>query len=173
MKPDELNIEEAMKVLGVVPEMDWEAIRAAYRQKVLLTHPDIVLGEDSKTLIIKVNLAFELLSEVTEQGRKPIPSKELTSKENNGFSLSLEHIDTFQQIVEVSHGIGDVVYVSEKEGLIQVLLNSGEESQSTLLVAFDFSKKPTEALFTMETDNAIHAPDFQSIVKQFSTLRSL
>ena len=55
MKPDELNIEEAMKVLGVVPEMDWEAIRAAYRQKVLLTHPDIVLGEDSKTLIIKTD----------------------------------------------------------------------------------------------------------------------
>ena len=173
MKPDQVNIEEAMKVLGVKPEMEWEAIRAAYRQKVLLTHPDITSGEDPETLMIEVNLAFELLSDVTDQGNKPIPCKELRSEEDNGFSLSLEHINTFHQIVEVSYEIGDVVYVSEEEGLIQVLLNSGEESQSTLLVAFDFSKKPAQALFTMETDNAIHAPDLQSIVKKFSTLRSL
>ena len=93
MKPDQVNIEEAMKVLGVKPEMEWEAIRAAYRQKVLLTHPDVTSGEDPETLMIEVNLAFKLLSDVTDQGNKPIPCKELRSEEDNGFSLSLEHIN--------------------------------------------------------------------------------
>ena len=97
----------------------------------------------------------------------------MTSKENNGFSLSLEHIDTFQQIVEVSHGIGDVVYVSEKEGLIQVLINAGTEAQSMLLIAIDFSVEPTQALFTMETDDAAHAPSLKNIIEKFSTLRAV
>jgi len=173
MRPDLINIEEAMKVLGVLPEMEWEAIRVAYRQKVLLTHPDIALGEDKETLMIEVNLAFKLLSEVTEQGKKPIPSKELTSGEDNSFSLSLKHIDAFQQIVEASHEIGDVIFLSEEEGLIQVLLNTGTEAQSMLLIAIDFSVEPTQALFTMETDDAAHAPDLKSIIEKFSTLQAL
>ncbi len=173
MKSDQISIEEAMTVLGVKPEMDWEAIRAAYRQKVLLTHPDIAEGETPETLMVEVNLAFNLLSDVTDQGKNPIPSRELKSEEDQGFSLSFEHINAFQQIVEVSQQIGDVVYVSGEEGLIQVLLNSGKESQSVLLIALDFSKNPTQALFTMETDNSIHAPDLQIIVKKYSTLRSL
>tara|TARA_B100001250_G_scaffold379241_1_gene369746 strand:- start:2205 stop:2726 length:522 start_codon:yes stop_codon:yes gene_type:complete len=173
MRQNQINIEEAMKVLGVVPAMEWEAIRAAYRQKVLLTHPDIALGEDQETLMIEVNLAFKLLSEVTEHGQKPIPSKELKRGEDRSFSFSLEHIDALQKIVEVSHEIGDVIYLSEEEGLIQVLINAGTEAQSMLLIAIDFSVEPTQALFTMETDDAAHAPSLKNIIEKFSTLRAV
>ena len=50
----------------------------------------------------------------------------------------------FDLILDVSHDVGDVIYVSEEEGLVQVLIDAGKRTESILLAQIDNSVLPSK-----------------------------
>tara|TARA_B100000029_G_scaffold463299_1_gene496475 strand:- start:326 stop:847 length:522 start_codon:yes stop_codon:yes gene_type:complete len=173
MGSNQVNIQKAMKILGVTAEMDWEGIRNIYRKKIQQIHPDRTDGDRSTGETVELNLAFEVLSQATDEGRNPIPIGQTTSDLSQEIAVPIKHIDSFHQIIEDGHEIGDVTYVSEEEGLIQVLLNAGTQYESMLLIAFDFSTEPATALFTMESKDRSKAPDLDAVIERFANLQAL
>ena len=75
--------------------------------------------------------------------------------------------DTFDRIFDISHDVGDVIYVSEDDGLIQVLIDVGKRSESVLLIQIDGSKQPVQVLFTLELQSGDQPINLIDLVKQF------
>ena len=64
-----LNLEEAHKLLGINPTASWEEVKKAYKEKIILSHPDKVnhlseeLQEKAKELTLKLNNALEIIKQ--------------------------------------------------------------------------------------------------------------
>jgi hypothetical protein len=63
-----LELAEARRVLGVEARDDWSVVRAAYRERVRLAHPDIA-GHGGTTRTVELNAAYRALSIARREGR--------------------------------------------------------------------------------------------------------
>lgn len=62
-----LDLEEARKLLGINPTASWEEVKKAYKEKIVLSHPDKVnhlseeLQEKAKEVTLKLNNALDII----------------------------------------------------------------------------------------------------------------
>ncbi len=62
-----LDLQEAHKLLGINPAASWEEVKKAYKEKIVLSHPDKVnhlseeLQEKAKELTLKLNKALDII----------------------------------------------------------------------------------------------------------------
>lgn len=71
-----MDLAAARAVLGVTPADDWAVVRAAYRERIRLAHPDVA-GEAGVARSVQLNAAYRALSLAKRQGRlhePPAPS---------------------------------------------------------------------------------------------------
>ena len=78
-----------------------------------------------------------------------------------------------KKILDASHDVGDVIYVSADEGLIQVLIDAGKRSESILLVQIDNSVQPAQVLFTLELQSGDQPLNLVELVKQFGDFEQI
>ncbi|MCH1513443.1 MAG: J domain-containing protein, partial [Acidimicrobiales bacterium] len=100
------DILNALEELGATPEMSWGVIRAHYRQRIREVHPDLVNSRTATTETARLNNAFDILSQVTESGRKPLPIAKSNSLIPAAFEFSVPLIDAFHEFVAAAHHIG-------------------------------------------------------------------
>jgi hypothetical protein len=161
------DILNALEELGATPEMSWGVIRAHYRQRIREVHPDLVNSRTATTETARLNNAFDILSQVTESGRKPLPIAKSNSLIPAAFEFSVPLIDAFHEFVAAAHHIGSVTYSSRDDGLIRIRLEQGIGNVSELLIVLDTAVEPVTALFTLESSNKETAPELGSVVTHF------
>lgn len=167
MLPNHSDILNALEELGATPEMSWGVIRAHYRQRIREVHPDLVNSRTATTETARLNNAFDILSQVTESGRKPLPIAKSNSLIPAAFEFSVPLIDAFHEFVAAAHHIGSVTYSSRDDGLIRIRLEQGIGNVSELLIVLDTAVEPVTALFTLESSNKETAPELGSVVTHF------
>lgn len=163
-------IDDALRVLDVDRDASWDEIRSTYRERIRLAHPDLGGGETTNDATISLNAAYAALVAATRNGKEPLPIPEPVQDaefESTSVVRFAEVTDPFDVILDASHDVGDVIYVSEDEGLIQVLIDAGKRSESILLVQIDNSIQPVQVLFTLELQSGDHPLDLVELVKQF------
>ncbi|MDG1846559.1 MAG: J domain-containing protein [Acidimicrobiales bacterium] len=167
MLPNHSDILNALEELGATPEMSWGVIRAHYRQRIREVHPDLVNSRTATTETARLNNAFDILSQVTESGRKPLPIAKSNSLIPAAFEFSVPLIDAFHEFVAAAHHIGSITYSSRDDGLIRIRLEQGIGNVSELLIVLDTAVEPVTALFTLESSNKETAPELGSVVTHF------
>ncbi|CAK7898688.1 diphthamide biosynthesis protein 4 [[Candida] anglica] len=80
-------------VLGVAPNSTTSEIKRAYREKLLLTHPDKVGGELSTDLIQQIQLAYKVLSDETH--RQEYDDELARGLQKQGFNINGEGLDIY------------------------------------------------------------------------------
>ena len=144
-----VSVDDALRLFDADRNTPWEEIRSLYRKQVRSAHPDLRDDEDKDDLIVSLNAAYTTLVEATENGKRPLPAQKSNAKvepEANSVVRFSGTGDTFDRIFDISHDVGDVIYVSEDDGLIQVLIDAGKRSESVLLIQIDGSKQPVQVL---------------------------
>ena len=68
-----MEVAEALSVLGVDEDASWSEVRASYRRLLLSNHPDVHRSAGASKRTARIISAYELLTEVTANGRKPFP----------------------------------------------------------------------------------------------------
>ena len=68
-----MEVAEALSVLGVDADASWSEVRASYRRMLLSNHPDVRRSAGASKRTARIISAYELLTEVTANGRKPFP----------------------------------------------------------------------------------------------------
>ena len=163
-----LSVDEALRTLDVQRDAAWDEIRSAYRDRVRSAHPDISEGNDNH--IVSFNAAYATLVAATKNGKEPLPVKESLPQEEPDAKSVLRFTDTddpFDLILDASHDVGDVIYVSEDEGLVQVLIDAGKRTESILLVQIDSTVFPIQVLFTLELQSGDQPLDIVNLVSKF------
>lgn len=62
-----LDLHEAHKLFGINPSASWEEVKKAYKEKIILSHPDkvnhlsIELQEKAKELTLRLNKALDII----------------------------------------------------------------------------------------------------------------
>ena len=165
-----VSIDDALRLFDADRDTPWEEIRSLYRKQVRSAHPDIRNDEDKDDLIVSLNAAYATLVEATENGKRPLPVHKSDAKaepEANSVVRFSGTGDTFGRIFDLSHDVGDVIYVSEDDGLIQVLIDAGKRSESVLLIQIDGNKQPVQVLFTLELQSGDQPINLIDLVKKF------
>ena len=165
-----VSIDDALRLFGADRATPWDEIRSLYRKHVRSAHPDLRDNEDKDDLIVSLNAAYATLVEATENGKRPLPVHKSNAKaepEANSVVRFSGTGDTFGRIFDLSHDVGDVIYVSEDDGLIQVLIDAGKRSESVLLIQIDGSKQPVQVLFTLELQSGDQPINLIDLVKKF------
>ncbi len=74
-----MEVAEALSVLGVDEDASWSEVRASYRRLLLSNHPDVHRSAGASKRTARIISAYELLTEVTANGRKPFPPPRVRS----------------------------------------------------------------------------------------------
>lgn len=170
------TVDEALRVLEVGQDATWDEIRSAYRDSVRSAHPDINTSQVNNNLVISLNEAYATLVAVTNNGKKPIPVEESSPQEESDAKSVVrfsDSADPFDLILDVSHDVGDVIYVSEEEGLVQVLIDAGKRTESILLAQIDNSVLPIQVLFTLELQSGDQPLDIVNLVSKFGDFEAI
>ena len=165
-----ISVDEALRLLDVKRDTPWEEIRSLYRHRVRSAHPDLSNDDDTNDLIVSLNAAYATLADETQNGKHPLPQMKPTSEAEHGASSVVRFTDmagTFDRIFDLSHDIGDVIYVSQDDGLIQVLIDAGKRSESVLMIQIDGSKQPIQVLFTLELQSGDQPINLVDLVGKF------
>ena len=169
---NQANIDESLRLIGATRNTPWEEIKSLYRAKALTAHPDTSRDATDDGFIVSLNAAYATLVGATDNGRNNLPDiKQKIEEEKSSSVVRFAEIsDPFTAILNTCHEIGDVIYVSEAEGLIQVLVDSGKPTESVLLVQIEQTATPIQILFTLELHSG-HIPlNIIDVVKEFGDL---
>ncbi|MDG2300375.1 MAG: J domain-containing protein [Acidimicrobiales bacterium] len=165
-----VSVDDALRLLDVERDTPWEEIRSLYRQRIRSAHPDLGNDENENDLVISLNAAYATLAEATKNGKEPLPTKIPTVEaepETNSVVRFSDQLDPFDLLLDVSDDVGDVIYASEDDGLIQVLIDGGKRSESILLIQINESKQPVQVLFTLDLQSGDHPINLADLVKRF------
>ncbi len=165
-----VSVDDALRLLDVERDTPWEEIRSLYRQRIRSAHPDLGHDENENDLVISLNAAYATLAEATKNGKEPLPRKIPTVEaepEANSVVRFSDQLDPFDLLLDASHDVGDVIYASEDDGLIQVLIDGGKRSESILLIQINESKQPVQVLFTLDLQSGDHPINLADLVKRF------
>ena len=164
------SVHDALRLLDVERDTPWEEIRSLYRRRIRSAHPDLGHDENENDLVISLNAAYATLAEATKNGKEPLPAKIPTVEaepETNSVIRFSDQLDPFDLLLDVSDDVGDVIYASEDDGLIQVLIDGGKRSESILLIQINESKQPVQVLFTLDLQSGDHPINLADLVKRF------
>ena len=169
MEATRSEIHKALAQLGVSADMAWEQIRASYRKQIRAVHPDLIDSDSAATETARLNLAFGVLVEATDNGRIPLSELHSDRPASVALELAVSTEDVFRQFVSAAHNVGEVTYISQEDGLINVFLSSEAE----LLIHLENDTDPVTALFTLESSGQSTDLNIRHVVTRFQEALSI
>ena len=171
-----LSVDEDLQTLDAQRDAAWDDIRSAYRDRVRSVHPDVNEASDNDNLVVSLNAAYATLVAATKNGKEPLPVQESPPQEELDAKSVVRFADSsdpFALILDASHDVGDVIYVSEEEGLVQVLIDAGKRTESILLIQIDSTVFPIQVLFTLELQSGDQPLDIVHLVSKFGNFEAM
>ena len=145
---------DARTVLGVGPMVDADGLRHAYREGLRRSHPD--LGGTDADVQAVVDAYRTLVDAPVEAPPPPAaPAVDLepsaVTVDGDTVAAELPAGDLFPMLIEVGHGIGEVAYVDQQAGILEIVVTfEGYGACSVVLTLQGRGTGTTEAFCTVE-----------------------
>ncbi|HEX4902830.1 MAG TPA: J domain-containing protein [Acidimicrobiales bacterium] len=162
-----MDLADARRVLGVAAGDDWSVVRAAYRERVRVAHPDVTGGTGSSRTV-ELNAAYRTLSIARREGRlhDEIPSSASPRPAGRGGAppvvprderpapsgpppdvrilgpdtlvLSSPPDETFRRLVEATHGLGEISYLDRSSAIFEAVLHLDDGTPASFVVSLQW-----------------------------------
>ena len=174
-----VDVDDALRVLGLSYAPDWSDVRAAHRQAIVRTHPDAggSVGEAAR-----VNQAFDLLRKVSGDGEWPLlrgapaPVAATTSAPRTRSTSPDQLVpddDPAQlllRMADAAHEVGEVVFVDALDGLLEVVVGEPPGVGQLTASVDDATPDGVPVSFTLEPLGVAPAPSIHEVVEELMTL---
>ncbi len=146
-----MDLNEARAVLGVADGVDRAAVRAAYRDRIRLAHPDIA-GPGATARAADLNEAYALL---TRAAPPPAPTPRGSPPTAHAGGHDTIHLDlpadeAFAVLIEAAHRVGEVTYVDRSCAIFETVVVLSDGQSYSLVVTFQGRADGTDAFCTLE-----------------------
>jgi hypothetical protein len=174
---------EAAAVLGIDPSASAAEIRAAYRARIRIHHPDRA-GNASQDRAARIIAAYRVLvtapatakappAPAPSGARKPPPRaaspRPTTAPPVHRIDADTLRLDapadeTFRWLLDAAHDVGEITYVDRSMPIMEVLCRFEQEPATSLLLTLQGRGDGTEVFATVESIEARPAPPTAAVV---------
>jgi len=164
----------ACRTLGLPPGASWEEVRAAYRARIQVAHPDRAGGTTEQAATL--NAAYAALLQARRTGtfgapapgapRAPAPVGEPPEVlDGDTVRLSAPPDEAFALLLEAAHRIGDVTYVDRSCAIFEALVAVEGEGACSLVVSLQGRAHGTDAFCTLQAIERVASPPVRHVVE--------
>lgn len=163
-----MELGAARHLLGVTAVDGWEEVRAAYRARIRLAHPDVA-GQAGVPRSVELNEAYRTLSQARREGRLhevpqaapvpqpyrpptgraplatrpewspvPGPPPDVRLLGNDTLVLSSTPDETFRRLVEATHELGEISYVDRSSAIFEAVLRLDDGTHASFVVSLQW-----------------------------------
>ena len=166
-----MDVTAARRLLRVAPGASDEEIRAAYRDALRRTHPDLHGGSGDATR--DVVRAYQVLLDAPPAASVPTVAAPPATLDDGAVVVDGDTVaaelpagDLFAMLLEVGHRIGEVSYADPAAGLLEVVVElAGYGACSVVLTLQGRATGTTEAFCTVEPLGGGPAPPAAAIAE--------
>jgi len=168
-----MEIGDALVVLGLGPTASFEDMRSAYRDALMLHHPDRSTdagdnGEDAAARTEQIVTAFRLLRAETHDGTVPLPTASLlpaVGTDERPLVLVAQPGDIFQRLLFAVESVAEISFIDRESEILGAVVTEGETA-CQLSAEVDRSGPDAQILFTLEALTTGEPPDIADIVRR-------
>ena len=159
-----MEIAEALRVLKLPDDPDWDAVRRAHRRAIVAAHPDTG-GSAARAAL--VNQALDTLGRATDHGRRRLsaPATPTPPAPRPAHVPLRDPAEVLLRLAEVAHDVGEVVFVDIEAGLLEVVVGD-EPGVGQLTASVDVANRDgVPVAFTLEPLGVAPAPRIEDVVR--------
>lgn len=173
-----MDVASARRALGLGPAPLWEEVRAAYRARIQVAHPDRAGG--SAATAVELNAAYTALLRARRDGTlhqaapAPEPPAAPTSREpweppevldGDTVRLAVPLDEAFVRLLDAAHRIGTVTYVDRSCAIFETLVDVDGEGACSLVITLQGRAEGTDAFCTLEAIEHVGRPPVRPVVE--------
>lgn len=174
-----MDVASARQALGLGAAPTWEEVRAAYRARIQIAHPDRSGG--SAAIAVELNAAYATLLRARRDGRldqpappasppptRPEPDEPWEPPEvldGDTVRLAVPPDEAFVRLLDAAHRIGDVTYVDRACAIFETLVSVAGEGACSLVVTLQGRAEGTDAFCTLEAIEHVARPPVRPVVE--------
>ena len=159
-----VEVVDALGVLGLHAPCSWEDVRAAYRERLMSSHPDTAVDTASAEETEAVIAAFRALRTITDDGLRPLPYQPGEDDGVGPMVLYARPGDVFARMCQAADQIGHLSYADRDANLLQVTIGNHEWAPAQLTAELSAEGEVTTALFSLEPLGTQEAPPIAEAV---------
>jgi hypothetical protein len=170
-----MDLDDALRVLGLDRATTWTEIRTTYRTLIRSVHPDLTPGSGADAA--RLNAAFAVLEPVYRRGAPPptpppAPAPRVVVRDDvgyvddDGLILVAPADEVFHRLASAIDEIGSITYSDPDGGYLEAVVADGA---AQLVVSLQGRSHATEAFFTLEPMDVRPVPALETIVRQIAT----
>ena len=171
-----MHPEEARRVLGVEPESEWTAIRAAHRIAIRRTHPDV---GGSATSAARVNEPLDVrrrAADVAPSAPSPAPPTSSSpppsarpspvppADVDRFFVVADDPRSLLARLAEAGHDVGEVVFVDPHVGMLEIVVGHPPNVGQLAVTVGVSDGHETTVSFTLDPLGIDAAPPIDGVV---------
>ena len=172
-----MDVENALRVLGLPDAPDWSDVRAAHRRAIVQTHPD---AGGSAGDAARVNQAFDLLRKVSGDGERPLPGRvpapptvlvpDPRSASPDQLVADDDPVELLLRLADAAHEIGEVVFVDPHDGMLEVIVGEPPGVGQLTATVDEATPDGVPVSFTLEPLGVASAPSIHEVVEKLMAL---
>jgi hypothetical protein len=166
-----MELDDALRMLGLDRTTTWADIRAAYRVRIRAVHPDLTAGSGADAA--QLNAAFAVLEPVYRRGVPPPPPTaapapppaEVAHMDDDSLALVAPPDEVFFRLAAAIDEMGAITYADPDGGYLEALVADGT---GQLVVSLQGRAHATEAFFTLEQLDSRPTPPIDTVVREIA-----
>lgn len=187
-----MQADQARRLLGVAEGADAPTLRAAYRQLLRRTHPDVSDRGDATARTVELTAAYQLLASLEPEPEPPaVPSDgaqpdrpgprrgspdqepvrrprriEVALLADQTIGIAAPPDEALLLLIEAAHDLGEVSYLDPAAGLLEVVVEFLEAPTSSILLSLQGRATGiTEVFCTVEPLSGGEAPPADAVAR--------
>lgn len=172
----------ARALLGVETTTPWSEVRATYRARISVAHPDRAGGDARQAA--QLNAAYATLVRARRTGSTPAPPSEPPAApppratwaddpmaeppevlDGDTVWLAAPPDEAFLRLLEAAHRIGDVTYVDRSCAIFEALVSVEGQGTCSLVVTLQGRAHGTDAFCTLEAIERVASPPVRHVTE--------
>ena len=173
-----MDVASARRALGLGSSPSWDEVRAAYRARIQVAHPDRAGG--SAATAVELNAAYTALLRARRDGTlhqappAPEPPVAPTPREpweppevldGDTVRLAVPPDEAFVRLLDAAHHIGAVTYVDRSCAIFETLVDVDGEGACSLVITLQGRAEGTDAFCTLEAIEHVGRPPVRPVVE--------
>jgi len=176
-----VDVAAARQALGLGSSPTWDEVRAAYRARIQVAHPDRAGG--SAATAVELNAAYSALLRARRDGTlqaaaapdppvgatpAPTPHEPWEPPEvldGDTVRLAVPPDEAFVRLVDAAHRIGAVTYVDRSCAIFETLVDVDGEGACSLVITLQGRAEGTDAFCTLEAIEHVGRPPVRPVVE--------
>ena len=172
---------EARRVLGVGANAAPEEVRAAFRARLRLAHPDVAPGDaGAGRATASLVEAYATLRQPPPRSGRPAPATAAGDtgrrypsgvvRDGDSLHVAGPPDEVYRRLVEVAQGIGEITYLDPDARLLDTIVTTDEGVACSLLASLQGRTAGTEIFFTIEPLGGETGPAVEPLVAELAAL---